>query len=64
MITSNARAEFTTNTTIIVVLACPQRENMAAWLAQRVVLGRSTRAKLGADSRGRLHVMQLTTMPS
>jgi hypothetical protein len=41
MITSNARAEFTTKTTIIVVLACAPHENMAAWLAQRVVWGRS-----------------------
>jgi hypothetical protein len=38
MITSNAGAEFTTKTTIIVVVACLQRENMAAWLAQTVVL--------------------------
>ena len=28
---------------------------MAAWLAQRVVWGRSTRAKLGTDSLGRFH---------
>ena len=43
MITSNARAEFTTKTTIIVVLACTPHGNMAAWLAQRVVWGRSVR---------------------
>lgn len=55
MITSNARAEFTTKTTIIVVLAGAPHENMAAWLGQRVVWGRSMRTKLGADSLGGFH---------
>jgi hypothetical protein len=41
MITSNAGAEFTTKTTIIVVLVCRQRENMAISLTQIVVLQRS-----------------------
>ena len=43
---------------IIVVLACAPHENMAAWLGQRVVWRRSTRAKLGADSLGRFHGMR------
>jgi hypothetical protein len=44
MITFNAGAEFTRKTTIIVVLVRPQRENMAVWLTQIVVLQCSNRA--------------------
>jgi hypothetical protein len=42
MITFNAGAEFTTKTTIIVVLVGPQRENMAVWPTQTVVCNAAT----------------------
>jgi hypothetical protein len=46
MITSNAGAEFTTKTTIIVALARLQRENTAVLLAQTVGLQCSKRARI------------------
>jgi hypothetical protein len=51
MITSNADAEFTTKTTIIVVLARLQWENTAFLLAQTVVLQCSKGPEFCADSR-------------
>ena len=53
MITSNAGAEFTTKTTIIVVLPGLQGENTLVRLGEMVVLRCNKQVRFGADSRCR-----------